>query len=51
MVVGIFIVVVFGVVWFILNVIMGLCVEEEVEIIGLDMVELGMEVYFEFFKG
>lgn len=45
------IVVMLGVVWFILKVVMGLCVSEEDEINGLDMVELGMEVYFEFLKG
>lgn len=50
-VIGGVIVVMLGVVWFILKVVMGLCVSEEDEINGLDMVELGMEVYFEFLKG
>ena len=49
--VGIFTVVASGVVWFILNAIMGLRVEEEAEITGLDMAELGMEAYPEFSKG
>ncbi len=50
-VVGIFTVVASGVVWFILNAIMGLRVDEEAEITGLDMAELGMEAYPEFSKG
>ena len=50
-VVGIFTVVASGVVWFILNTIMGLRVDEEAEITGLDMAELGMEAYPEFSKG
>jgi Amt family ammonium transporter len=50
-VVGIFTVVTSGVVWFILNAVMGLRVDEEAEINGLDMAELGMEAYPEFSKG
>ena len=50
-VVGIFVVVVSTVVWFILKAIMGLRVSEEDEITGLDMAELGMEAYPEFSKG
>ncbi|MHC9235718.1 ammonium transporter [Pseudooceanicola sp. 502str34] len=50
-VVGIFTVVASGVVWFILNMIMGLRVSEEDEVTGLDMAELGMEAYPEFSKG
>ncbi|MCA0921234.1 ammonium transporter [Pseudooceanicola nanhaiensis] len=50
-VVGIFTVVASAVVWFILNMIMGLRVSEEDEITGLDMAELGMEAYPEFSKG
>ncbi|CUH78405.1 ammonium transporter [Tropicibacter naphthalenivorans] len=50
-VVGIFTVVASAVVWFILNMIMGLRVSEEDEINGLDMAELGMEAYPEFSKG
>ncbi|MFC3612475.1 ammonium transporter [Lutimaribacter marinistellae] len=50
-VVGAFTVVVSGVVWFILKAVMGLRVDEETEINGLDMSELGMEAYPEFSKG
>ncbi|GAA6164365.1 ammonium transporter [Pelagimonas sp. KU-00592-HH] len=50
-VVGIFTVVVSGVVWFILKATMGLRVDEETEINGLDMAELGMEAYPEFTNG
>ncbi len=50
-VVGLFTVVVSGVVWFILKATMGLRVDEETEINGLDMAELGMEAYPEFSKG
>ena len=50
LVVGIFTVVASGVVWFILNVTMGLRVDEEAEVNGLDMSELGMEAYPEFSK-
>ncbi len=51
MVVGIFVVVSSGVVWFVLKVVIGIRVEEEDEINGLDMSELGMEAYPEFSKG
>ncbi len=50
-VVGIFTVVASAVVWFILKATMGLRVDEETEINGLDMAELGMEAYPEFSKG
>ncbi|MDF1856162.1 ammonium transporter [Pseudooceanicola sp.] len=50
-VVGIFVVVSSGIVWFILKATMGLRVSEEDEIMGLDMAELGMEAYPEFSKG
>ena len=49
-VVGIFTIVASGVVWFILKATMGIRVEEEDEINGLDMAELGMEAYPEFSK-
>ena len=49
-VVGVFTVVASGVVWFILKVTMGLRVDEEAEIGGLDMAEMGMEAYPEFSK-
>jgi len=39
------------VVWFILKAIFGIRVDEETEINGLDMGELGMEAYPEFSKG
>ncbi len=50
-VVGLFVVVTSTVVWFILKAAMGLRVDEETEINGLDMAELGMEAYPEFSKG
>ncbi len=50
-VVGVFTVVVSGVAWLILNAVMGLRVDEETEINGLDMSELGMEAYPEFSNG
>jgi len=50
-VVGVFTVVASAVVWFILKATMGLRVDEETEINGLDMAELGMEAYPEFSKG
>ena len=49
-VVGIFTIVASAVVWFILKATMGIRVEEEDEINGLDMAELGMEAYPEFSK-
>ncbi len=51
LVVGIFVVVTSGIVWFVLNAVMGIRVSEEAEITGLDMSELGMEAYPEFSKG
>ena len=51
MVVGIFVCVSSGIVWFLLNAVMGLRVSEEDEINGLDKAELGMEAYPEFSKG
>lgn len=50
LIVGIFVVAVSGVVWLILKPVMGLRVDEETEINGLDMAELGMEAYPEFSK-
>ncbi|WP_323769666.1 ammonium transporter [Antarctobacter sp.] len=50
-IVGVFVFVVSGVIWFILKAIMGIRVSEEEEITGLDMAELGMEAYPEFSKG
>ena len=51
MVVGIFVCVSSGIVWFLLNAVIGLRVSEEDEINGLDKAELGMEAYPEFSKG
>ncbi|WP_323766115.1 ammonium transporter [Marinovum sp.] len=51
LVVGIFVFVVSGVIWFILKSVTGIRVGEEEEINGLDMAELGMEAYPEFSKG
>jgi ammonium transporter, Amt family len=50
-VVGLFTIVTSGVVWFILKTVMGIRVNEEDEINGLDMAELGMEAYPEFTNG
>ncbi len=50
-IVGAFVFVASAVVWVILKGIMGLRVDEETEINGLDMAELGMEAYPEFAKG
>ena len=50
-IVGVFTFVVSGVVWFILKSTVGIRAEEEDEINGLDMAELGMEAYPEFSKG
>ena len=50
-VVGIFVFVVSFVIWMILKVTMGIRVEEEAEVMGLDTTELGMEAYPEFGKG
>ncbi len=50
-VVGVFVCVASAVVWFILKATMGIRVDEEAEINGLDVSELGMEAYPEFSKG
>ncbi len=50
-VVGVFVFVVSGVLWYILKMTMGIRVSEEAEINGLDTSELGMEAYPEFSKG
>ncbi len=47
-VVGVFVFVASGVVWFILKATIGIRVTEEDEIMGLDQAELGMEAYPEF---
>ncbi len=50
-IVGVFTFVASLVVWLILKGIMGIRVDEEAEITGLDMSELGMEAYPDFSKG
>jgi len=50
-VVGAFVVIGSSVVWLIIKAVAGLRVDEEAEINGLDMAELGMEAYPEFSKG
>ncbi|NNK67444.1 MAG: ammonium transporter [Rhodobacteraceae bacterium] len=50
-VVGVFVTVVSAVVWLILKGVMGIRVDEESEINGLDVSELGMEAYPDFTKG
>jgi len=49
--VGVFTVVASTVVWYVIKAVIGLRVDEETEINGLDMAELGMEAYPEFSKG
>ncbi len=51
LIVGGFVVIVSGIVWFVLKMIMGIRVSEEAEITGLDIAELGMEAYPEFSQG
>ncbi len=51
LVVGVFVFVSSGILWFILKATVGIRVSEEAEIQGLDMSELGMEAYPEFSKG
>lgn len=50
-VVGVFVFVSSLVVWLILKGVMGIRVDEEAEITGLDTVEMGMEAYPDFTKG
>jgi len=50
-VVGVFVCAASAVVWLILKATMGIRVDEEAEINGLDVSELGMEAYPEFSKG
>ena len=46
--VGVFVSIASGIVWTVLKMVMGLKVEEEDEIVGLDKTELGIEAYPEF---
>jgi Amt family ammonium transporter len=50
-VVGVFVVITSGIVWYVLKALFGIRVDEEAEINGLDISELGMEAYPEFSKG
>ncbi|PQO24652.1 ammonium transporter [Rhodobacteraceae bacterium WD3A24] len=49
--IGAFTVIASAIVWFIVKAAMGLRVDEEAEINGLDVTELGMEAYPDFSKG
>ncbi len=49
-VVGVFVVVTSGIVWYILNLVIGIRVSEEEEVQGLDASELGMDAYPDFSK-
>lgn len=51
LVVGAFVIVVSSIVWLILKATLGIRVDEDAEINGLDMSELGMEAYPEFSRG
>ncbi len=51
LVVGVFVFVSSGIVWYVLQNTVGIRVSEEAEIAGLDMSELGMEAYPEFSRG
>ncbi len=50
-IIAVFVLVTSAIAWFVLNAVLGLRVDEETEINGLDMAELGMEAYPEFSKG
>ena len=50
-VVGIVVVITSAIVWYVLKALVGIRVDEEAEINGLDISELGMEAYPEFSKG
>ena len=50
-IVGVFVFVVSLVIWVILKGTMGIRVDEQAELDGLDISELGMEAYPEFSKG
>ena len=49
--IGAFVVITSAIVWYVLKVSVGIRVDEEAEIIGLDKDELGMEAYPEFGRG
>ena len=48
---GAFTVVVSAIVWLILKAVMGLRADEEAEVVGLDVTEVGVEAYPEFTSG
>ena len=50
-IVGLFVVITTAIVWYVLKAIFGIRVDEEAEMNGLDVSELGMEAYPEFSKG
>ena len=50
-IVGLFVVITSAIVWYVLKAIFGIRVEEEAEMNGLDVSEMGMEAYPEFSKG
>ena len=50
-IVGLFVVIITAIVWYVLKAIFGIRVDEEAEMNGLDVSELGMEAYPEFSKG
>ena len=49
--IGLFVSITSGIVWYILDVTIGIRVDEEDEVLGLDKVECGMEAYPEFGTG
>ncbi|MEX3011783.1 ammonium transporter [Hoeflea sp. TYP-13] len=49
-IVGVFMIVTSGVLWLVLNAVMGLRVSDEEELVGLDKAEIGIEAYPEFTK-
>ena len=50
-IVGLFVVITSAIVWYVLKAIFGIRVDEETEMKGLDVSEMGMEAYPEFSKG
>ena len=50
-IVGLFVVITTAIVWYVLKAIFGIRVDDEAEMNGLDVSELGMEAYPEFSKG
>jgi Amt family ammonium transporter len=47
-IVGVFVVTTSAIVWLILRAVVGIRVDEEAEVMGLDGAEMGMEAYPEF---